>query len=90
MKIVPGAGLEPARPNGHMALNHACLPIPAPGWNTLDKYTKRVNSKIRTYSGLSSDLAAYPEESARMKASFGFAQDSQLSGSPPTIDQNFN
>ena len=28
---VPGAGLEPARPNGHMALNHACLPIPAPG-----------------------------------------------------------
>ena len=28
---VPGAGLEPARPKGHMALNHACLPIPAPG-----------------------------------------------------------
>ena len=28
---VPGAGVEPARPNGHMALNHACLPIPAPG-----------------------------------------------------------
>ena len=28
---VPRAGLEPARPNGHMALNHACLPIPAPG-----------------------------------------------------------
>lgn len=24
-------GLEPTRPNGHMALNHACLPIPAPG-----------------------------------------------------------
>ena len=28
---VPGAGLEPARPKGHMALNHACLPISAPG-----------------------------------------------------------
>lgn len=31
MKSVPGAGVEPARPNGHMALNHACLPVPAPG-----------------------------------------------------------
>ena len=30
-KEVPGMGLEPTRPNGHMALNHACLPIPAPG-----------------------------------------------------------
>ncbi len=29
--IVPGAGIEPARPYGHMALNHACLPVPAPG-----------------------------------------------------------
>lgn len=28
---VPGAGVEPARPYGHMALNHACLPVPAPG-----------------------------------------------------------
>ena len=28
---VPRAGVEPARPNGHMALNHACLPIPASG-----------------------------------------------------------
>lgn len=28
---MPGAGVEPARPNGHMALNHACLPVPAPG-----------------------------------------------------------
>ena len=28
---MPGAGLEPARPKGHMALNHACLPISAPG-----------------------------------------------------------
>ena len=30
-KRVPEAGVEPARPNGHMALNHACLPIPASG-----------------------------------------------------------
>ncbi len=28
---VPGEGVEPSRPKGHMALNHACLPIPAPG-----------------------------------------------------------
>ena len=28
---VPRVGLEPTRPNGHMALNHACLPISAPG-----------------------------------------------------------
>jgi hypothetical protein len=28
---VPRAGVEPAHPEGHMALNHACLPIPAPG-----------------------------------------------------------
>ena len=28
---VPETGIEPARPNGHMALNHACLPIPALG-----------------------------------------------------------
>ena len=29
--LVPGAGVEPARPFEHMALNHACLPISAPG-----------------------------------------------------------
>ena len=29
--FVPRTGIEPARPNGHMALNHACLPVPAPG-----------------------------------------------------------
>ena len=29
--LVPRVGLEPTRPNGHMALNHACLPISAPG-----------------------------------------------------------
>lgn len=28
--VVPRMGVEPTRPNGHMALNHACLPIPAP------------------------------------------------------------
>ena len=28
---MPGTGIEPARPNGHMALNHACLPVPASG-----------------------------------------------------------
>lgn|SRR5690606_348535 len=28
--FVPGMGIEPTRPNGHMALNHACLPVPAP------------------------------------------------------------
>ena len=31
---VPGAGLEPARPNGHKILSLACLPIPPPGQNT--------------------------------------------------------
>ena len=35
-------GVEPIRPNGHMALNHACLPIPAPGLNKIGKsYTIR-------------------------------------------------
>lgn len=29
--FVPGMRLELTRPNGHMALNHACLPIPASG-----------------------------------------------------------
>ena len=24
-------GSRTTRPNGHMALNHACLPVPAPG-----------------------------------------------------------
>lgn len=28
---LPGTGVEPARPHGHMALNHARLPIPPPG-----------------------------------------------------------
>lgn len=27
--LVPEVGVEPTRPNGHMALNHACLPISA-------------------------------------------------------------
>lgn len=29
--MVPGEGLEPSRPNEHMPLKHACLPISAPG-----------------------------------------------------------
>ena len=28
--VVPQAGLEPARPNGHRILSPACLPIPPP------------------------------------------------------------
>lgn len=28
--MVHGAGLEPAQAYAHMALNHACLPIPPP------------------------------------------------------------
>ena len=28
---VPEEGVEPSRSEEHMALNHACLPIPAPG-----------------------------------------------------------
>ena len=35
---MPGAGVEPARPNGHMALNHACLPIPAPGLSLVNHF----------------------------------------------------
>ncbi len=33
---VPRMGVEPTRPKGHMALNHACLPIPAPRY--FEKY----------------------------------------------------
>ena len=29
--IVPEVGVEPTRPCGHMNLNHACLPVSAPG-----------------------------------------------------------
>ena len=29
--VVPGKGLEPLHPYGHMPLKHACLPISAPG-----------------------------------------------------------
>ncbi len=31
-RLVPKEGVEPSRPKGHMALNHACLPIPALGY----------------------------------------------------------
>ena len=41
-RMVPGAGLEPARPNEHMPLKHACLPISAPG----RKISERKNSPI--------------------------------------------
>ncbi len=40
VKKVPGVGLEPTRPKGHMALNHACLPIPAPGRGELKGFVK--------------------------------------------------
>ena len=35
--MVPGAGLEPARPLGHWILNPACLPIPPPGRGKEDR-----------------------------------------------------
>ena len=41
--FVPRAGLEPARPNEHMALNHACLPISAPGQVPQSKKDKGFN-----------------------------------------------
>ncbi len=37
---VPEVGLEPTRPKGHMALNHACLPIPASGRMNLKSLRK--------------------------------------------------
>ncbi len=46
---VPRAGVEPARPNGHMALNHACLPVPAPGQY---KYLLQDNIKLKKYRRL--------------------------------------
>ena len=33
--VVPQAGLEPARPNGHRILSPACLPIPPPRQNLI-------------------------------------------------------
>jgi len=35
--FVRWAGVEPARPHGHMALNHACLPFPAPAHERMGK-----------------------------------------------------
>ena len=35
MHLVPGAGLEPARPCEHWHLKPARLPIPPPGLNSL-------------------------------------------------------
>ena len=38
--LVPRAGIEPARPKEHMALNHACLPISASGQLNMQNYIK--------------------------------------------------
>ena len=52
--IVPRAGLEPARPKGHMALNHACLPISAPGLVTpLGLEPRTLSLKVRCSNQLS-------------------------------------
>ena len=52
--LVPRAGLEPARPNGHMALNHACLPISAPGLVTpLGLEPRTLSLKVRCSNQLS-------------------------------------
>ena len=52
--VVPRAGLEPARPNGHMALNHACLPISAPGLVTpLGLEPRTLSLKVRCSNQLS-------------------------------------
>ena len=41
---VPGEGLEPSHPCGHMPLKHACLPISAPGLYATAKMN--LNSKL--------------------------------------------
>ena len=62
-KKVPRMGVEPIRPNGHMALNHACLPVPAPGQKMVQYYQVfliRYTIKLKKYRQetiLSSDLA---------------------------------
>ena len=56
--LVPEAGLEPARPNGHMALNHACLPIPALGYEFMEYLHKAGQQvSIKNRSEQNSDLA---------------------------------
>tara|TARA_Y100001978_G_scaffold161152_1_gene147415 strand:- start:204 stop:464 length:261 start_codon:yes stop_codon:yes gene_type:complete len=50
---VPKAGVEPARPNEHMALNHACLPVPALGlvrvtWLGLEPRTLSLKGRCST------------------------------------------
>ena len=40
MKMVPGAGLEPARPLRRGILNPVCLPIPPPGHDTYKVWGK--------------------------------------------------
>jgi len=46
---VPGAGLEPARPNEHMPLKHACLPISAPGLIRTAKIDSFLNFPMNGY-----------------------------------------
>ncbi len=43
--FVPRTGVEPARPYGHLALNQACLPIPAPGQKMERKVKQFFNYK---------------------------------------------
>ena len=50
--FVPRAGVEPARPNGHMALNHACLPISAPGRERDSLWIQIFQNKNVTWLGL--------------------------------------
>ena len=67
-------GLEPTRPNGHMALNHACLPIPAPGRvflmackeKPISDYGKKVKRKIQFFCDLAR-ASRYPPDSYRDK-----------------------
>lgn len=42
--MVPGAGIEPARPKGHEILSLACLPIPPPGL--------RIEARSLTFIGI--------------------------------------
>ena len=42
--VVPQAGLEPARPNGHRILSPACLPVPPPGHGEGRK--KKIRTKV--------------------------------------------
>jgi hypothetical protein len=43
--VVPRAGLEPARPNGHQILSLACLPIPPPRPKHVYRYKVRARGR---------------------------------------------